>query len=402
MTGAETIPSLAWPDSDRSATHRVEDMDIMSHRSITALIAGIIMVCGAAFLGSSAMAQSAQVHFEPAQITVGEGSTSAVSIRVEDVQKLYGLDIRLEFDPTVVEVVDSDESTEGVQVRPGDLLKLDFLVRNSADNANGTVWFALAQMNPSEEVTGSGDAFVVTFRGLRKGATSPLKITYVKMSNRMGESIPANAEDGGVSVVEAASAPATPTAAAALPSPTLLAPTQPPATATPIRPTATNTPILPTATDTPVMPTATATLTTAPTDTPASTATQAAQQPATATLAPALPTYTSAPTTQDGQSPTPEGPTDAPTLAPTVQAEATAQPAAPAQVDTPTPPAVAAAVNPPTSTPQGASDQTESRSVLDEWTLPFAILAALGGMAFLVVVAILGVIVWRAARRPAQ
>ena len=270
----------------------------MPYRSIKHVIAGIIalglLIVSQAICYTPVVAQTAVVRFEPAPLTVGEGMTSAVSIRVENVQKLYGVDVRVSFDPTAVEVVDADESAEGVQVRPGDLLNLDFLARNSADNENGTIWFALSQMNPSEEVTGGGEAFVVTFRGKTKGATSPLEITYVKMSDREGKVIQADKEDSLVDVVDSSNAPATPTTAPTLPSPTLVAPTHPPATATPIRPTATATPIVPTAT---------ATSTAAPTDTPVPTnpptsssrATQVAQQAFTATPMPALPTDTVAP-----------------------------------------------------------------------------------------------------------
>ncbi|MBC7265226.1 MAG: hypothetical protein H5T64_12855 [Chloroflexi bacterium] len=173
--------------------------------------------------------QTTLIHLIPAPALVGEGQTAAVEVRVENVRDLYGLDIRLSFDPSVVEVVDADPTTDGVQVRPGDLLSVDFVIRNTADNEKGTIWFALTQLNPSEAVNGSGTAYIITFKGKRAVASSPLTITYQKMATRTGETIPASTTDSEIRVVEAAQAPPTPTEAPPPPQPTVGVPTQAPA-----------------------------------------------------------------------------------------------------------------------------------------------------------------------------
>ncbi len=196
---------------------------------------------------------STRIYLEPAQALVGEGHTAAVEVLVENVQELYGLDIRLSFDPSVVEVVDADPAESGIQVRPGDLLSVDFVIKNSADNGQGTIWFALTQLNPSQPVSGSGTAFVITFRGKQQGLTSPIIITYQKMATRAGDPIAASAEDGEIRVVEPAQAPPTPTDAPPPPQPTVPAPTQPPTKPTTERPTLvpTQPPTMPASSDTP-------------------------------------------------------------------------------------------------------------------------------------------------------
>lgn len=230
----------------------------------------LFVVLGISLLSvHSTLAQGAAlVHLAPDPVLVGAGQTVAVEVRVENVQDLYGLDFRLRFDPSVVEVVDADTTTEGIQVRPGGLLHPDLIVRNVADNTGGTIWFALTQLNPSEAVTGSGIAFVILFRGKRAGFGSPLEFTYQKMATREGEVLSASTQDGEIRVVEEAQAPPTPTQAPTLPPPTAVIPmetvAQPPAspTAVPIL-APTSTPVTPPPKATPL-----ATPTAAPTQAP--------------------------------------------------------------------------------------------------------------------------------------
>lgn len=175
----------------------------------------------------------ATVRLAPATLDVGAGLTAAVAVRVENVERLYGLDIRLAFDPAAVEVVDADPAAPGIQVRPGDLLSLDMVARNTADNTAGTVWFAMTQVNPSPEVSGSGIAFSVTFRGRREGAKSPLAVTYARLASRDGRELPATTAGAELRVVAATASPATPTPAPAPPVPVLMRTPTAPAPAPP-------------------------------------------------------------------------------------------------------------------------------------------------------------------------
>lgn len=209
--------------------------------SRTALLAALLAGC----LLLPVRASGPVVRLDPSPATVGLGQTAAIELRVEGVEDLYGLEVRLAFDPTVVEVVDADPATDGVQVRPGDLLRLDLVARNTVDNAQGTVWFVLSQIGPSPPVSGSGTAFIVTVCGKAFGARSPLRIVEAVLATAAGEAIAAQWEDGEVAVVGEAEAPPTPTPAPTLAPPALTLPTVPPtstpasvegATATPERP----------------------------------------------------------------------------------------------------------------------------------------------------------------------
>ena len=98
------------------------------------------------------------VRCEP-QVIVGEvGETVTVDLYVENVIDLYGADVRPVFDTAIAQAEDADANPgNGVQLHPlSDLLSPDFVVKNEIDNSLGTVWYAVTQLNPSPEVSGSG------------------------------------------------------------------------------------------------------------------------------------------------------------------------------------------------------------------------------------------------------
>lgn len=238
-------------------------MRLTSFRKTLSLMVLCPLLFAASLSAGDVCAQeTARIYPEPAQALVGEGQTTMVEVRIENVQNLYALDIRLSFDPAVVEVADADPAEDGIQVRPGDLLSVDFTVKNVADNDQGTVWVALTQLNPSEPVSGSGTAFVITFKGKRQGSTSPITITYQKIVTRTGDVIPASMENGEIRVVAATQGSVTPTQL-----PPQLTPSSP--TVPPVQPTTEKATPLPTEVPAMAPPTDTPKATSVPTQTEA-------------------------------------------------------------------------------------------------------------------------------------
>jgi len=235
------------------------------------------------------------VQPEPANATVAAGEIITVSIVVVRAQDLYGIDVRARFDPSVVEVVDADSSLAGIQLASGVFLTPDFVVRNAADNTNGTIQYAITQINPSEPASGDGVIVTVALRGLVAGRQSAFTIESILLANRDGTPLPATATNGVITVVGSnGQTPAT-TMTTVLTATRTRTPTLATATvsATPIPPTSTPTEIPP-----PSMARRTSTQlavpTSAATNTPASvvsataTATQALSPIATLTMTPRL------------------------------------------------------------------------------------------------------------------
>jgi hypothetical protein len=240
---------------------------------------GLVAFVWLILTGSATAQAGARLYPSPLQAQVQVGATVRLEVVVEDIEGLWAGDVRVQFDPALVQIEDADPNTPGVQVADGTLLTPDFKVKNEVDNVTGLAWYAVSQRNPAEPVNGSGTFTSITFRGVAPG-TSLLNFAYQKLVDRDGVQIPVTVEAGQITVqpqgVSAGHTPAaTSTATIAPPTATLQPSTQPSpitvgvarATETPVSvespgqaPSATSPPAQVLATDTVVVPTSAATL----------------------------------------------------------------------------------------------------------------------------------------------
>jgi hypothetical protein len=254
---------------------------------VICLVLGLGSGLGRAAESPSALAAPAPnadtiVRCEPIAASGTVGEVVSVDLYVENVLDLYGADVRLSFDPAFLQVVDADPAVSGVQIQLlGDFLTPDFVLRKIADNAAGTIWYAVTQTNPTEPRSGSGSLARVSFQALQAGVIT-VPFTYEKLVRSDGSRISAVTQSCSITFAPASETPtATPTATQ----------TTTPAPGTPT--------VTPTATQT----------TTPPPDTP--TATPTATHTATQTTTPTPGTPTATPTQ------TPVLPTGTPTMTPT-------------------------------------------------------------------------------------
>ena len=168
----------------------------------TASIAGLALLAvvghaaaAAPALGQGPGADGTIVRCNPAVVTGSLRSGVSVEIYVENVADLYGADVRLSYDPASVQVKDADPAADGVQIEVlSGFLKPDFVVRKTADNTAGTIWYAATQVNPTLPVSGSGALARVTLLPQMAG-TFTMPFTYQKLVLRTGAQIPATAQD---------------------------------------------------------------------------------------------------------------------------------------------------------------------------------------------------------------
>ncbi len=159
----------------------------------------------------STQGEAALVHPQPGVFNIGQGQVETLDIWLEKAQDVYGIDVRLTFDPAVVEVVDADADQDGIQMLPGVFPRPNFLMRNEADNQAGTLQYACTQVNPAAPVFGSGVVFSIQWRGKALGRQSPLGIAFVEIANRQGVKLSVRGLSGTLVVVEAQAPTATPT-----------------------------------------------------------------------------------------------------------------------------------------------------------------------------------------------
>ncbi len=130
---------------------------------------------------------------------VSPGSSIQVPVSIRKVSNLYGVDFTLNFDPTIVKIVDDDPVTPGIQASLGGFLDPGLLLFNIADNENGTYRFTMSQYNPSEAKSGEGILVVINFTGIAVGE-SQISISSVELADRRGVAIPGNAVNATLSV----------------------------------------------------------------------------------------------------------------------------------------------------------------------------------------------------------
>ena len=158
---------------------------------ICRLVLLVLGCCGlAVFATGSVAAQGARVWLDPETLELAVDDVVTVDIRVDNVVQMAGAEVHLTYDPALLEVVDADPATEGIQIAHGDFLSPDFVVQNGADQAAGTLDYAIACMPLDKAVSGDGVLARITLRGLA-GGEAPVAIHTVLLANSQGQMIAA-------------------------------------------------------------------------------------------------------------------------------------------------------------------------------------------------------------------
>jgi LysM repeat protein len=143
------------------------------------------------------------VTVSPAQTSLACGETGSVDIRIGNVSKLFGVDIKVAYDPNVVEVVDADANASGVNVQPGDFPDVSggqgLIQINSVDTGAGIIAYTAIRLNPAPAQTGSGVIANITFKGKAAG-TSGISLESVTLADETAMPIAANTTDGEITV----------------------------------------------------------------------------------------------------------------------------------------------------------------------------------------------------------
>lgn len=198
-------------------------MKSMSVLLLLILLVSLILAGGYAL---PAAAQGAVVRVVPPSIEVGQDQFVEIGIAVENVTNLYNVDIRLLFDPNILEVVDDDADRSGVQVSPGQVPYPDDVWINMVDNYAGTIQYAVSHLSPRQPFTGSATLCSVRFYAKALG-TSSIEIMTIDEDGEViavlgtedAERIDATCEHGEILVTEEGDPPIIP------PSPPTLTPT---------------------------------------------------------------------------------------------------------------------------------------------------------------------------------
>jgi hypothetical protein len=146
----------------------------------------------------------AHVRVLPAgPVLVPVGRSVKVTVQLEDLIDLYGADVELTFDPDILEVIDADPATPGVQIHAGAFPDPaeGTIPTNEADNTLGTVRYAVSLLSPADPVAGSGILCEITFRAKAAG-TSALAFELADLSDSTGQVLERETHDGSIAASE--------------------------------------------------------------------------------------------------------------------------------------------------------------------------------------------------------
>jgi len=173
---------------------------------LVGLLVAFFAAGGAAAENEPAAENTTVVRCDPVLATGLMNQFLNVDIYVENVIDLNAADIRLSFDPTMVQVHDADPQADGVQILIlDDLISPDFILHKNADNVAGTIWYAATQIR-RDPVSGSGPLARITLQPLQPGSFT-MPITYQVLAEPDSTEIAATAVDCQITILDTETIP---------------------------------------------------------------------------------------------------------------------------------------------------------------------------------------------------
>jgi len=153
-------------------------------------------------------AQTATVSVSPQNNPVTVGQTLTINIEISNIQNLYGVDITLNWDTSMLKL-DSNQSFVGVS--DGVLNAPVLVVQNTANQATGQYHLVATSENPAGPFSGSATiatlTFTVTNTGQSKLTLNPQLASYPQGTGGTSEFISANVVNGNVVTTSSSTSP---------------------------------------------------------------------------------------------------------------------------------------------------------------------------------------------------
>ena len=195
---------------------------------ISAVLALVIIVVWT----GRALAQSpTEVRLLPSEAVISVGQTIEMTVQVENVTNLYGIEIVITFNPDLLEVVDADPNKPGTQIATGDFLSGGMEVTNAV--ADGRIEYIRQLAPPNSPSNGGGVLARISFKGIGSGQAD-ITINDLFLSDQGGNGIGCSFHGSQITIQAGSVEGPTPTPF----SPTLVPPTSIPIPATAVPPTA--------------------------------------------------------------------------------------------------------------------------------------------------------------------
>jgi hypothetical protein len=108
------------------------------------------------------------VKVDPYQSTAEVGQTFTVNITITDVQNLFGLEVTLEWDPSILQLVNTDVQL-GVESHPSGVL-YEPIYKNKTEGQGKFMLYATSMYRDTSSFNGSGTIVKITFNVTKIGS----------------------------------------------------------------------------------------------------------------------------------------------------------------------------------------------------------------------------------------
>ncbi|HSH05825.1 MAG TPA: carboxypeptidase regulatory-like domain-containing protein [Anaerolineae bacterium] len=105
----------------------------------------------------------------PAMNTYNLGDRFVVAIQSSDMSDLASIDGQINFDPTILQVIDADPNISGVQVAPGSCPDATNVFENNVDNTTGQINYSVIGFTT---VCNGGNVALITFQAIDSGSSA--------------------------------------------------------------------------------------------------------------------------------------------------------------------------------------------------------------------------------------
>jgi len=159
------------------------------------LLSTLLLSIYGSVLTTRASSSTTKLYVDPASVTGAVGSTFTINVKISDVTNLYGIDIQLGWDPTIIKYVDHQTHIP-VEDHPDGVLHSPVLsIKDVVDETGGLVsqgaekgtlyWLAVTSMAPADPFDGSGIVFEMTFEVVSVGSCL-IEITASTLADSLG------------------------------------------------------------------------------------------------------------------------------------------------------------------------------------------------------------------------
>lgn len=126
-------------------------------------------------LNAESASATLALHAPQGSYAVGDTFDVAVDLNTNG-SGTTGSEVMIQYDPGVLEVIDADEGTSGIQVQDGSLYSITFI--NETYPSEGILWFS--SHNPTDDAvfTGTGTLAIVQFRAIASITQTEVSLYY--------------------------------------------------------------------------------------------------------------------------------------------------------------------------------------------------------------------------------